>query len=294
MTLSARPLDHCVLPTADPVIARARLTALGFTVAPEGRHPFGTANCCVYFKDGTFLEPLAVVDAAAVATASNNGNVFTARDSAFRQRIGQEGFSALVLGTSDAGRDHRAFLRAHVSAGPPLDFSRPFIDASGQSDTASFRLAFAADPSAPDVFFFTCERVNAPAVDRSALQRHANGVRHIKAIVLDAPQPSDFAEFLASILDCNPVATSEGFRFAAANGDVLLRRKADVQSGLRLAEIVLGSASLPDTAALLDLSRIPYAIRSDRLIVASAPGQGAAFAFEDESTVGRNSAAVGR
>ena len=57
-----KPLDHVVLPVADLGVARARLTALGFTVAPDGLHPFGTANCCVYLADGTFLEPLAVGD----------------------------------------------------------------------------------------------------------------------------------------------------------------------------------------------------------------------------------------
>ena len=58
----ARRIDHCVLPVADLAGARDRLTRLGFTVAPEGRHPFGTHNACVYFADDTFLEPLAVGD----------------------------------------------------------------------------------------------------------------------------------------------------------------------------------------------------------------------------------------
>ncbi|TIX38964.1 MAG: VOC family protein, partial [Mesorhizobium sp.] len=56
------PLDHLVLPTASLDVARARLTLLGFTVAPTGIHPFGTENCCVFLTDGTYLEPLAVAD----------------------------------------------------------------------------------------------------------------------------------------------------------------------------------------------------------------------------------------
>lgn len=279
----ARPLDHCVLPTASLAAARDRLAALGFTVAPQGLHPFGTANACVYLADGTFLEPLAVADSGETAAASKSGNVFTARDSGFRDRVGQEGFSALVFGTSDARADHAEFVGAGISAGPILDFSRPFVDAAGNSDTASFRLAFAADTRAPDALFFTCERVNAPAVDRSALQKHANGVQRINSILLEAPQPGAFVDILASVVRADPVETADGFRFAAANGDVFLAgtagRNASEAPGLRLAGIVFGVTSLAHMATLLDASGIPYAA-DGRLTVAAARGQGALFAFE--------------
>ncbi|RVA54992.1 VOC family protein, partial [Mesorhizobium sp. M7A.F.Ca.CA.001.08.1.1] len=56
------PLDHLVLPTQSLEVARARLAALGFVVAPTGIHPFGTENCCVFLADGTYLEPLSVGD----------------------------------------------------------------------------------------------------------------------------------------------------------------------------------------------------------------------------------------
>ncbi len=80
MTLALHPLDHLVLPTAGLDTARQRLEALGFTVAPMGVHPFGTRNCCVYLADGTFMEPLAIGDAAVADDAARAGNVFVARD----------------------------------------------------------------------------------------------------------------------------------------------------------------------------------------------------------------------
>lgn len=284
MTLSARPIDHCVLPTANLDVARGRLTALGFTVAPRGLHPFGTENCCVYFADGTFLEPLAVADPVKKDIASMRGNVFTARDAAFRYRLGDEGFSALVLGTRDATGDNREFSRAGISAGRILNFSRPFIDAAGRSDTASFKLAFAADLRAPDAFFFTCQRVNAPAVDRTALQRHANGVRRIKAVVLEAPEPKDFAAFLQQVVRAAPEDVRDGLRFAAANGDVLVRRLVKPRSlprpGLQLAEIVFGVESLAKVQSAFNAAGIRYEAQQGRQIAAPAAGQGASFAFE--------------
>ena len=68
MTLG-RALDHLVLPVPSLELARAHLDALGFTIAPQGTHPFGTINACVFFADGTFLEPLAVGDPVTVAPA---------------------------------------------------------------------------------------------------------------------------------------------------------------------------------------------------------------------------------
>ena len=65
MTVSSRtprPIDHLVLPVSDLGVARDRLTALGFTVAKDARHPFGTENCCVFLSDGSYLEPLGIAN----------------------------------------------------------------------------------------------------------------------------------------------------------------------------------------------------------------------------------------
>src|SRR5262245_25156452 len=194
-----RPLDHLVLPVADLATARAWLTALGFSVAPDAVHPFGTANCCVYLADGTFLEPLAIADIEVAAAASRAGNVFTARDAQYRRRSGNNGFSAVVVGTADAAADHRLFASAGFSAGAVLEFSRPFVDAAGKRDTASFALAFAAEPNQADLFFFAAQRVRVPQVDRSALQQHANGALGISRVLLCADRPRAHSQILAEV-----------------------------------------------------------------------------------------------
>jgi len=54
---SPRILDHLVLPVANIDVARKRYGQLGFTIGADAKHPFGTENCCIFFEDGTFLEP---------------------------------------------------------------------------------------------------------------------------------------------------------------------------------------------------------------------------------------------
>ncbi len=65
-------------------------------MAPRGIHPFGTINECVYFADGIFVEPLAIGQRETAEEASLKGNMFTARDAAYRFRRGQDGFSAML------------------------------------------------------------------------------------------------------------------------------------------------------------------------------------------------------
>ena len=78
-------IDHLVLPFQTLAAARERFERLGFLVAPDAVHPFGTGNACVFFADGRYLEPLAVADRAGLqARSADEGHLFVARDAAAR------------------------------------------------------------------------------------------------------------------------------------------------------------------------------------------------------------------
>jgi hypothetical protein len=289
----AYPLDHLVLPTASLDVARARLVSLGFVVAPTGIHPFGTENCCVFLEDGTYLEPLAVGNAQAAAKAIADGNAFVARDCAYRDSCGNEGFSALVLGTQNADADHARYVEAGLSAGDMLSFSRAFTDAAGKSDTASFKLAFASGTGATDAFLFACERINAPRVDRSALQVHANGATGIIEVVAVSTEPSEQRR-LISIATRSP-ATGQGSStaFELPNATLTLLDPAAFEarfgmpagapSELRFAAIVFSVRSADTVARLLAASSVEHDIRGDDIVVRPASGQGAAFVFQEKA-----------
>ena len=290
-----RPLDHLVLPTASLETARQRLTALGFTVAPVGVHPFGTENACVFFSGGTYLEPLAVADDREAREQARLGNAFLARDAAYRYRQGEEGFSALVFGTQDARSDHADFCGEGVSGGDILDFSRPFTDASGNTGTASFRLAFAADLRTPDIFFFTCQRIGSPKIDRTALQSHRNGVTGITRVVLSARHPFEYASvvLMAAEVSMTEPSTGPDVRILTANTVIDMMNNERLAShfqlepiddaGLHARAICFSVADTGKVAALLKAAEISYDTREGRLVVPPAPGQGAAFVFEEKS-----------
>lgn len=290
-----RPLDHLVLPVADLDIARGRLEALGFTVAPRAEHPFGTENACVFLADGTYLEPLAVHQRETCEAEARGGNVFVARDQAFRFRRGQEGFSAVVMGTTDAQADHAAFREAGISAGDMLTFSRAFRTPDGGEGEASFGLAFAADLRAPDAFFFTCERVGVPKIDRSALERHQNGASAIRRVVAVEPNPSDFQYLLQDVTGQRDVQShSFGIDLLCANATVSVLTpegfraffgvsRAPHGRGLRLEAVVFAVSGMDRLRACLGRAGIAARKVGPRLVVDPAPGQGTIFAFEEEN-----------
>ncbi|WFP74230.1 VOC family protein [Mesorhizobium sp. WSM4906] len=285
---STHPLDHLVLPTRSLEIARLRLSSLGFVVAPTGIHPFGTENACVFFADGTYLEPLAVGDEKTADRAIGEGNVFVARDRLYRSRLGDEGFSAVVFGTADADADQARYVEAGLSAGNMLSFSRAFTDTTGKSDTASFKLAFVADSKATDSFLFACQRINAPKIDRTALQAHANGVTGIIEIVAVSDRPSSQARLLSTAAgqDANDgdkvrlpnatltVLTPDAFasRFGVSAGSL---------SDLRFAAIIFAVRSIAAAAQLLAANAIEHDMSGDEIVVPPTPGQGAAFIFRE-------------
>ncbi|MFA6154050.1 VOC family protein [Mesorhizobium sp.] len=287
---STHPLDHLVLPTQSVEGARRRLGSLGFVVAPTGIHPFGTENCCVFLADGTYLEPLAVGNQQAAMQAIADGNVFVARDRLYRDVLGDEGFSAVVLGTADADADHARFVDAGLSAGDKLSFSRAFTDTAGKSEIASFKLAFASGREATDAFLFACERVNAPKVDRAALQAHANGATGIVEIVAVSDRPVDQHRLISVAINA-PVPEEQGGAFHLPNAVLSVLDPASFTSrfvlpsgpptDLRFAAVVFSVDRIDATSRLLASNAIQHDISGKDIVVPPAPGQGVAFIFRE-------------
>lgn len=292
---SVRAVDHLVLPVQRLATARSRLEALGFTVAADARHPFGTENACVFLADGTYIEPLAVGDRVEYEAASSSGNVFTAHHRGFCSRNGNEGFSAIVISTTDAIADDTRLRALGLSAGEMLEFSRPMKLPDGGESVASFRLAFAADPQAEDFLMFACERINPLPASRGALEVHANGVTALSAIVLEAETPAAYAAmFSGFFMQPDMVVNSAGISLGAANAGIEVLTPEALSAhyatdgetagrGLQGRAVVFRVADLAVTGSLLAANGIAYHRISERLIVPPAPGQGAIFVFEGKS-----------
>lgn len=293
-----RAVDHCVLPVEELDDARARLSALGFTVAPDARHPFGTENACVYFADGTYLEPLAIGQREDAERTAQKGNVFTARDQAYRFRNGETGFSAVAFATRTADADHKQFRRLGISAGRKLVFGRKMTGSDGAVGKATFKNAFAADLRAPDSFFFTCERVTMPEIDRSAFEQHENGVTGIAEIIATEINPTDFQYFLQPVIDNrDTLSHSFGIEIAASNATINVMtpegltanfgvRQPDRSRGMRLEGIVLRVSDPDRFRRKIEADGVALRDHGRYWVIDRAPGQGAFLAVDSAAQVG--------
>ena len=288
---SPRLFDHFVLPVGELLDARARYETLGFTVAPSAIHPFGTENCCIFFEDETFIEPLGIAQRETCEAAALKGNQFVRNDQTYRFRVGEEGFSHLVIKSSDAKADHKRFTQLGLSGGKILNFGRSFKNAAGEKQRISFSLAFASDLRAPDAGFFACEPVLKSKGSRGVLLNHKNGVVRTKSVIMSEPNPSDFQYFLQDFLDQRETeASSFSFDIEAGNGTIqvltpnalntLYGLTHDSGRGLMLKALVLGVKALDETRALLKQNDIDHIDNGHNLVVKPALGQGAALIFE--------------
>lgn len=286
-----RALDHVVLPFASLDEARGLFTMLGFTVAPDAVHPFGTGNACVFFADGTYFEPLAIADPAVYEAAQAAGNAFVLRDAGFRSRHDLPAIAALAFRSADALGDRAALAQKRLAETELVEFSRSFRAPDGAEATVSFRLAFACAEPDSHVYFFFCQPLHAEAPDRSALTRHANGVLGLARIVLSDRPPDKSRELLATVSDSRADEGSHGgLCFELANttlhvlSDALLVEdygvKQNVSGELRVCGLVLNVSDMAATRAALAAGGHSAKMIGGRLVVPFGEN-GSFIAFEE-------------
>ena len=289
---SPRSVDHLVLPVKDINAARERYTDLGFNVAPDGHHPFGTENCCIFFADNTFLEPLGIAHRETCEARAVKGNTFTKNDQSFRFRRGVEGFSHLAVKSENAKSDDLLYRKHGMFGGKMVRFSRRIAAFDGGSGKVSFKLAFASDPRSPDAHFFACEATNTPIGSRTSLQSHANGVTGINEILLSEVNPTDFQYMLQTFLNQREMdVNSFGMSFDTPTAKITVLSPDGMRAfhgletqraerGLLFQGFVVNVKDIRITRELLVKNNQKFVELSGRLVVGPAPGQGTAIIFE--------------
>jgi hypothetical protein len=281
-----REIDHLVLPVTTLALARSRLTSLGFTVAPDARHPFGTGNCCVFFKERNFLEPVTILDRAAADMAAAEGILFVKRLKRFTERNG-EGFAMIAIKSDDATADLAAFERAGLAAGPLFGFARMAALPDGSEQEIGFALAFADVPTLPDATFFACQHLAPGALFQPAFLEHPNGALGIASVTAVAHDPAEFGEALAAVLGGPPPETMRSNRLPHDGPPLRIAtpesyrarygvEPPDLRRGLAFAAIDLSVSDLDLAVGFAG----PTAIRHDeRIVVPPSPGLGTTLAF---------------
>ncbi|MAU96420.1 MAG: lactoylglutathione lyase [Fulvimarina sp.] len=277
-----RSIDHLVMPFDTLPAARRWFESLGFVVAPDAIHPFGTGNACVFFADGRYLEPLSVVEEAVYAAAKDEGHLFVERDAAMRDLAERPAISGLGFRSQDALADREQLLEEEAGEDGLVDFERALRLPDGGTTQLYFRLAFAAIHSADAPSFFYCEARHQVKPDRSALTRHPNGATGIAGVRLSASDPQDFRDYLSAVADSPAEAHGDG-SLAIPLEDGRLDVVAGGTSPLAIASLTVTVADLAFAQDFWQSRDIDPSKDGDGVAIACPNGRGTIRFIEDRT-----------
>jgi hypothetical protein len=211
-------IDHIVHAVRDLDAAGALYRRLGFTVGARNRHDWGTHNLIVQFKTA-FAELLEIGEPEKIPPHSGRFFSFGAFNRDYIRA--REGLSMLVGKSSDAIGDAASFEAAGISGFDVFDFSREGKRPDGTGVKVAFSLAFARDPSSPNLGFFVCQHHYPENFWNPAFQRHANGATGIPGVVMVADNPTDHHIFLKAFTGVSDLHSSSlGITAHTENGDI--------------------------------------------------------------------------
>jgi Glyoxalase-like domain len=286
----ARGLDHAVHAVSDLDAAAAFYSRAGFTVGARNLHAqaWGTQNRIVQLP-GFFVELLAMADTSSIAQHAERYFSFGAFNCDFLAR--GEGLSMLVLEGQDSAAEAGVFCSAGIGGFDLFNFGREAKRPDGTSTKVAFTLAFARDPSAPDIGYFTCKQHHPENFWNSEFQRHANGATGIAGIVLVADRPHDHGAFLSAFTGAEVMATASGIVAQTPRGAVEVMepasfvRRFDVAPpptarGARLAALRLSVRDMTAARTALQAGRVSFSEHAQQLVVGPDVAFGATLVFE--------------
>jgi len=285
-----RVLDHVVHVVRDLDAAAELYRRLGFSVGARNRHPpeWGTHNQIVQLPD-VFVELLAVADLTGIAPHAERYFSFGAHNRDFLAR--GEGLSMIALKGRGAA-DAAVFRSAAIGDFQNYQFEREAVRPDGATVKVAFSLAFAADPQAPDVGFFTSQNHYPENFWNPAFQVHPNSAAAIAAVVMVAENPADHHIFLSAFVGERDIeASSSGITVPTPRGVIRVMDPAafrihfgveppGVARGARIAGLQIAVRDFGAAVVALKAGHIDAQVRMGRIVVASEIGMGATFVFE--------------
>ena len=282
-------LDHAVHAVRDLDAAARFYESAGFSVSARNRHPFGTHNRIVQLDD-CYIEILTVAEPEKIVPASAGSFSFGVFH---RDFLGsRQGFSMLLLKSSDAKADALSYRASGIGDGKVLDFAREGIGPGGSPVKLAFSLAFARDPRSPHVAFAVCQHHFPENFWDPAFQKHSNGALNVPGAVMVADNPTDHHIFLKALTRAGDLHSSSiGVTARTPSGAVEIVEPVSFRDqfggspavegeGMTLNGLRICVEDLPRIEALLRQNGVAAQRRVGRLIVPPDIAFGATLIFE--------------
>jgi hypothetical protein len=282
-------LDHIVHAVRDLDAAAEFYRRAGFTVGARSRHPWGTHNRIVQLNNA-YIEILEIAEPDKIVPHGERSFSFGAFNRDFLRS--REGFSMLLLNSSNAADDARAFEAAGIGNSEVFDFAREGTKPDGTAVKLAFSLAFAQDIASPHVRFAACQHHFPENFWNAAFQAHANGASAVTGAAMVADNPTDHHIFLKAFTGLRDLHSSSiGVKARTENGDVEIMEQVAFRDQFGVAPEVRGEgmtlnalrvkvADITQVEALHRANGIDFSAHVGRLVVPPDAAHGATLIFE--------------
>jgi hypothetical protein len=282
-------LDHIVHAVRDLDAAAAFYERAGFIVGVRNRHAWGTHNRIVQLKR-CYIEILEVAEPEKIVPHSALSFSFGAFNRDFLSS--REGFSMLILNSSNAVEDARAFETSGIGGFKVFDFAREGKKPDGTPVKLAFSLAFVSDPASPDLRFAVCQHHFPENFWDPAFQTHANGAQAVPGAVMVADNPADHHIFLKAFTGVSDLHSSSiGVKARTGNGDIEIMGQVAFRDqfgilpegageGMTLNALRLEVADVAQAEALHRKNGIASRRHVGRLVIPPDIAHGASLIFE--------------
>jgi catechol 2,3-dioxygenase-like lactoylglutathione lyase family enzyme len=284
-------LDHIVHAVRDLDAAAEFYARAGFTVGARNRHPWGTHNRIVQLNNA-FIEILEAAEPDKIVPHGPHSFSFGAFNCDFLEA--HQGFSMLILGSSNAAADARSFEASGIGGFEVFDFAREGTRPDGTSVKLAFSLAFASDPASPGLGFAACQHHFPQNFWNPAFQSHANAAKSMAGVAMVAENPTDHHIFLKAFTGVSDLHSSSiGVRARTENSDIEIMEPVSFRDqfgvfadangeGMTLCAIRLEVADLAAVETLHRRGGVASVRHVGRLVVPPALAHGATLIFETE------------
>jgi hypothetical protein len=282
-------LDHVVHAVRDLDAAAEFYVRAGFIVGGRNRHPWGTHNRIVQLKN-CFIEILEIAEPEKIVPHGARSFSFGAFNRDFLAH--REGFSMLLLNSSDAALDARSFEAAGIGGFDVFDFAREGKRPDGTQVKLAFSLAFAADPASSNLGFAACQHHFPENFWNPAFQNHANGAKNVSGVTMVASNPVGHQSFLKAFTGVGDLHSSAvGVKAHTENGDIEILGPAAycdqcgstvevIGEGMTLNAVRFTVADILQTEALQRQNAITPRRHAGRLVIPPDFARGATLIFE--------------
>jgi hypothetical protein len=282
-------LDHIVHAVRDLDAAAEFYASAGFTVGARNRHPWGTHNRIVQLKN-CYIELLEVAEPEKIVPHGARSFSFGAFNRDFL--ADREGFSMLILNSSDATLDARAFAAAGIGDFDVFDFAREGKRPDGTSVKLAFSLAFAMDVASSDLRFAACQHHFPQNFWNPTFQTHANGAKNVVGVAMVASNPAGHQNFLKAFAGVGGLHSSAtGLKARTENGDIEIMEQVafrdqfgasieTIGEGMTLNAMRFTGVDLAQAESLHRQNGITSRRHAGRLVVPPDLAHGATLIFE--------------